>query len=192
MATDLNATASVSGVNDMRKMLGAEDTRPVGVEDGLDGGAILDIGGAEEEACVAACTEALAEGDDGIEADAFWLRQCVRVHKNVAEKATERYRAYFRWRGEFGITNEPDPGLAEHLATGTIRYTRGQDCEGRPVINLRMRNHQPSEVPAARVVRTYHAVIEYVLRTNPNAQVRVAFPRVTLVGDLWRDGHGCA
>ena len=179
-APDLNKTQSESSVGGIIKALKTKDNRPEGVMeegDNLDQGVV--VGGPEEDAALAAATKILASDGPGAPAiDEFWLRSCLRVHKQDAGKGAARYQAYMRWRGEFGIMDwvdlvKADPAeakaLADHLRVGTLRYTKGYDLDGRPVLNLRLRFHDPKQYAAARMIKLLHLVLEHVLRTEENA-----------------------
>ena len=165
---DLNETRSTSSTKDFISILKSEDKRPQGVEEANGGSVEVVLGGASEDTCMEAA-HALLVGQGLVEPDEFWLRCCVRVHKNDADKAAERYQAYFRWREEFGITDGATPATIEHLQVGFMRFTGGFDVKGRPVLNVRMRFHDPKTYSATAVIRLLHFFVENMLRSYDDA-----------------------
>lgn len=130
---------------------------------------------AEESSLVSSLRDdALAAGNGLVaHADQFWLLACVRARKGDIQRALALADNYLKWRVSIG-SDEFNVAKSEKMRMQLERcilFVAGNtDREGRPVLNLRLRNQDPSTFAAVDTTRMISFVLEWTLRTYPAAQ----------------------
>lgn len=140
---------------------------------------------AEEDALVSSLRDAaLAAGNGPVaHADPFWLLACVRARKGDVERALALADNYFKWRASIN-SDEMNVAKSEKMNAQLDRciiFVSGNtDRDGRPILNLRLRNQDPRMFAAVDTTRMLSFVLEWTLRTFPAAQTH----GVVIVNDL--------
>lgn len=129
----------------------------------------------EEAALVASLRDAaLAKSDISVaHADDFWLLACIRARKGDIPRAMALAHNYIQWR--LSLRSEQmnlaqSPKMRAQLERRIVFVTGDTDRSGRPIVNVRMRNQDPSAFAAIDTTRTLSFVLEWTLRTYPAAQ----------------------
>lgn len=119
------------------------------------------------QAAQAANNLAVAQADD------FWLLASLRARKGNVERALALASNYVEWRASISA-DELNAARSEkmriQLARKIIFVGGNTDRDGRPVLNIRLRNQDPSTFAAIDTTRMINFVLEWTLRTYPAAQ----------------------
>lgn len=128
----------------------------------------------EEELVQSLRTTAAETGNNTVATvDTFWILAAIRARKGDINRALPLITNYMAWR-ESLESNAINPSrndiIQQQLLKGVFLVTGNTDRDGRPVLTVRMRYHDPSVFSALDTVRTISAIIEWMLRTIPKSQ----------------------
>lgn len=128
---------------------------------------------AEMNALEAAVRAAVAKQGDAAAAaaDPFWVRASIRARKGDASRASALLRSLVSWRAQLGLESADAREKVSALLRRGILWSSGQrERSGRYLVHVRIRYADPRSFSALDVVRTLATVIEWTLRTYPEAQ----------------------
>ena len=98
---------------------------------------------------------------------------CLRFRRYDVASASERLRNYVLWRSNIVGLEEQDLGsdeaLRRQVRTGFIRVLPGR-CDGRAIMVLRLKHHNPTECDALLAVKAWHYVIMDCVLNDPGVQ----------------------
>lgn len=129
----------------------------------------------EESAIVTSLRDAAVAAGNGpvAQAEDFWLLACVRARKGDVQRALALADNYLKWRASIS-SDEVNIAKSEKMRSQLERcivFVAGNtDRDGRPVLNLRLRNQDPRTFAAVDTTRMISFVLEWTLRTYPAAQ----------------------
>ena len=95
----------------------------------------------------------------------FCLRCVLRARKFDVARAAKVARKLRAWRHEMqacDLSPVTHPKLERGLRTGKVRLTGGRDLQGRAILVLQLRSHDPSEYTALDMLQLVFYVIEQV------------------------------
>lgn len=107
------------------------------------------------------------------QADEFWLLAAIRARKGSVRRALALTNNYFKWRASInadGLNLANCEKMRNELRRCVVFVAGNTDRDGRPIINVRQRNRDPSSFSAIDTTRMFSFVIEWTLRTYPAAQ----------------------
>ena len=129
----------------------------------------------EESRLVDLLRQTASESGNHAVADAhqFYLLACIRARKGNVSRAFALASNYVMWRSSFGqdqLDLANSPKMQQQLASRLMFVSGIVDKNGRPILNIRSRNHNPTKFSASDTLRTLTFVLEWTLRTYPAAQ----------------------
>lgn len=117
------------------------------------------------------------KGSEDLESvDDFYLLSCLRARKGSVERAYALLCNYVKWRRDAGYDavlaslSSAQSKVGRLLRTGLFVVAGNETLEHRPCLVVRYRFFNPREFAALDVALAIGIVVEYVLRTYPNAQ----------------------
>lgn len=130
----------------------------------------------EEEALLISQLKSLATEESEPQvanADEFWLLACIRARKGDVTRALALAKNCLKWRESVnadGIKLNNCEQMKKQLETGMVFVSGNKNRLGQVILDIRLGKQDPARFSALDTTRMISFVLEWVLRTYPEAQ----------------------